>query len=71
MGVVRLRFDTTVHYRFQRYRPLGGLYLAYELLGGKYGALRLLSRLLTYHQHDYLDAGDLYLLRSETAAEMI
>ena len=21
MGVVRLRFDTTVHYRFQRYRP--------------------------------------------------
>jgi hypothetical protein len=27
---------------------LGGLYLAYELLGGKHGALRLLSRLLTY-----------------------
>ena len=27
---------------------LGGLYLAYELLGGKHGPLRLLSRLLTY-----------------------
>jgi hypothetical protein len=27
---------------------LGGLYLAYDLLGGKHGALRLLSRLLTY-----------------------
>jgi len=22
VGVVRLRFDTTVHHRFQRYRPL-------------------------------------------------
>ena len=27
---------------------LGGLYLAYDLLGGKQGPLRLLSRLLTY-----------------------
>jgi hypothetical protein len=27
---------------------LGGLYLAYELLGGKHGPLRLFSRLLTY-----------------------
>jgi hypothetical protein len=27
---------------------LGGLYLAYDLLGGKHGPLRLLSRLLTY-----------------------
>ena len=27
---------------------LGGLYLAYDLLGGKQGPLRLLSRVLTY-----------------------
>src|ERR1700685_1812460 len=27
---------------------LGGLYLAYDLLGGKRGLLRLLSRVLTY-----------------------
>jgi hypothetical protein len=27
---------------------LGGLYLAYELLGGKHGPLRVFSRLLTY-----------------------
>ena len=27
---------------------LGGLYLAYDLLGGKRGPLRLLSRVLTY-----------------------
>lgn len=27
---------------------LGGLYLAYDLLGGKHGTLRLLSRVLTY-----------------------
>ncbi|HTY56882.1 MAG TPA: hypothetical protein VMB26_16875, partial [Candidatus Binataceae bacterium] len=27
---------------------LGGLYLAYDLLGGKHGPLRLLTRLLTY-----------------------
>lgn len=27
---------------------LGGLYLAYDLLGGRHGPLRLLSRLLTY-----------------------
>jgi hypothetical protein len=27
---------------------LGGLYLAYDLLGGKYGPLRLLTRIVTY-----------------------
>src|SRR3954468_2384298 len=27
---------------------LGGLYLAYDLLGGQHGPLRLLSRLVTY-----------------------
>jgi hypothetical protein len=27
---------------------LGGLYLAYDLLGGKYGPLRLLTRMVTY-----------------------
>src|SRR5208282_2243107 len=27
---------------------LGGLYLAYDLLGGQYGPLRLLTRMVTY-----------------------
>src|ERR1700677_4258659 len=27
---------------------LGGLYLAYDLLGGQYGPLRLLTRIVTY-----------------------
>ena len=58
MGVVRLRFDTTRHYRFQRYRPL---VVTHGVLGVQVHDARLVAvmnvynvrRILTFNGRDF------------------